>query len=399
METPGFADDQQQAARRDAAAVSALWGIVGYLFGQRRFIIVATGIVAVAAVIISLLLPKWYQSSTSVLLPNGGSAGTLSSMLNDLAPLASTLLGGGGGGDYLRFRAILDSRTLKDEVIETFDLVRVYDMEEAEFPMASTRELLSENVSFEIDNEYEHLIISVLDRDPNRAAEMANYFVGALNRRNNALQAQNARRYREYMEQTYLQTLSDMDSSRVALQAFQETYGVIDLPTQAQAFIEYMGTLRAAELQVEIQAEALQTQLGNQNANVQAAQAVVDAARRKSQAALSGREAMMPIARDQLPAVGRQYAELYQEVLVQAEIHTFIRPLYEQARFDEVREQTAVQVLDPAVPPDRKAKPKRSILVILATFSGFALVILYLLARWWTIYQYPQVKAHIQARA
>ena len=92
----------------------------------------------------------------------------------------------------------------------------------------------------------------------------------------------------------------------------------------------------------------------------------------------------MPVPIDALPAVGADYARVYQEVILQQTLLENARPLLEQARFDEERERTAVQVLDPAVPAVRKAKPKRSVIVILATFSTFLLTVaLVLVWKWW----------------
>jgi len=92
----------------------------------------------------------------------------------------------------------------------------------------------------------------------------------------------------------------------------------------------------------------------------------------------------MPVALSSLPEVSHRYARLYREVLIQASILEAIHPLLEQARFSEEIESIAVQVLDPAIPPTRKAKPKRALIVIVATTSVFMLVCIFLLARaWW----------------
>ena len=58
--------------------------------------------------------------------------------------------------------------------------------------------------------------------------------------------------------------------------------------------------------------------------------------------------------------------------------------MLEQARFAEENEALAVQVLDPTIPPVKKPRPKRAIIVIAATASVFMLVCIFLLAwSWW----------------
>ena len=87
---------------------------------------------------------------------------------------------------------------------------------------------------------------------------------------------------------------------------------------------------------------------------------------------------------DSVPGVVRQYAALELEQMIQTRILEVIGPLYEQARFDEEREAEAVQVVDYAVPPKLKAKPKRAVIVVAAALSAFLLAALFvLLYTWW----------------
>jgi uncharacterized protein involved in exopolysaccharide biosynthesis len=67
-------------------------------------------------------------------------------------------------------------------------------------------------------------------------------------------------------------------------------------------------------------------------------------------------------------------------MLIQAKIIEFVRPMYEQALFDERRDMSAVQVIDEAVPPSRKVKPKRSLIVAGATLSAFVLLCAFVIA-------------------
>ena len=52
---------------------------------------------------------------------------------------------------------------------------------------------------------------------------------------------------------------------------------------------------------------------------------------------------------------------------------------YELARIDEARDAAVIQVIDPAIPPERKVKPKRRLIVLASTFLGFAFGVTYVL--------------------
>jgi capsule polysaccharide export protein KpsE/RkpR len=369
---------------RRIRAEDTLWSAIGVLYRRRRFIIGMSMLVAIASIIISLLLPKWYQATARVLLPvSGSSGGGLTAMLGDLGPAASALLGI-SGGDYIRYMAILNSRTVLEKMIEEFDLMTVYETTDSQAPMESTLEALGSNFMTEVDMEYDYLAVSVLDQDPNRAAEMANFAVGLLNELNARLMSENATNYRRFIEHRYYEIEADLDTARTKFQHLQEKHGVFEITTQAQAFLEMVAQYRAFMLQGEIELNALRTEFGTENNTVQSAQKRVDAAEQKMNELLAGRDVLMPVPLKRVPEIGREYAEVLQEVLIQEKIIEFARPLLEQARLEEERESPAVQILDLARVPELKAKPKRSIIVIAATFSGFMLIVIYVLAHaWW----------------
>ena len=372
-------------ARRREQAQTAGWFVASALWRRRWTLVLVPFLVGVAAVVISLQLPLWYQATARVLPPEGGDGGGLASLIGDLSPVASSLLGGGGGGDYTRYRAILTSRSTLEKVLDRFDLVEVYETEGDPFPREEALTQLAGNLSFDVDLEMQYLEIVALDQDPERAAQIANFLVAELNRRNEELALQGASGFRRYVEDQYRQIELRLDSARAEMQAFQERRGVVELPAMAQGFIESLAAQRAEVARAEIEYQALLSELGPENPQVMAAKSALDAASASQRALMSGQEALMPVPMRDLPSVANEYADVYQEVVIQQTLLETARPLLEQARFDEERDRTAVQVLDEAVAPKRKAKPKRSIIVLAAVFSSFLLTILFVLAM--TIYR------------
>lgn len=363
---------------------TAFWNTVGVLYAWRRFIVGLTLLFTVVSVVISLLLPKWYLAETRLLSPESTGTSPLSAALaSNLSAAASALLGR-SGGDYFRYISILSSRSMYETVVDKFGLIDVYETADNRDPMGAAVKMLAENASFPIDNEYEFLSVSVYDLDPQRAADIANFFVDELNRRNQELASQDAANYRRFVERRYHETILALDSLKDATQRFQEEFGVFDLETQTASFLEQVAAIRAEAITLEIDYAALRAQYGPENPRVQAARSAYEAANRKSEEALEGREDILPVSRSKYPEVFRSFVELEQEVLIQKSILEIIAPMYEQARFQEERHFQAVQVVDRAIPPVRKAKPKRSVIVIASTLSAFILIVLYVLAHtWW----------------
>ncbi len=369
---------------RTERAEDALWSVLSRLYRRRTFIIGATAFVAVGAVIISLLLPNWYRAEARLLVPESQGSGLSSAILGNLPAAASALLGGGAGGDYTRYLAILTSRSVMTAAVDTFDLIRIYEVEGNATPREDAIRQLRANSDFDIDMEYEFLSISVLDKNPERSAAMTNYFVRTLNEVNERLTTESAGNYRRFIEQRYLEARAAMDSVLDATQRFQTEYGVYDLPTQTEAFFEQVADLRQSAVEAEISHEALLAQYGPDNPQVRSVEELARAANRKYSQALDGQERLLPVPQSAVPGVARQFTQLELERTIQATILEVLGPLYEQARFQEEQERQAVQVVDEAIPPTIKAKPKRSVIVILATLSAFFLAVAFVLVyEWW----------------
>lgn len=369
----------------ESPAEQNFWRTLGKLYRWRHWIVGLTTVVAVAAVVISLMLPDWYRASTRLLPPASSSSSSITKFLSDsdIAPMASTLLGEGPSGDYMRFMSLLTSRTVMGSVVDEFNLIDVYETAETDAPRVRAIETLEDNVEFTIDDEFEYLSVQVYDKDPERAADLANYFAEVLNNRQSELSTENATRYRRFVESRYRQTERRLDSARVDKQEFEEEHGVVQLPEQARQFLTSMAELRVSTIQNEIRLGALRQQYGAGNAQVASLEQMVETAQEKQQELLGGRDALLPVAYQNLPRVARQYAQIMQEVTVQEELLTYIRPLYEQAIFDEEREVTAVQVIDPATPPVEDSWPPRAVICIVAALSAFLLSIIAVLTYDW----------------
>jgi uncharacterized protein involved in exopolysaccharide biosynthesis len=70
------------------------------------------------------------------------------------------------------------------------------------------------------------------------------------------------------------------------------------------------------------------------------------------------------------------YVARYREFKYQETMFELFAKQFELAKVDESREGAVIQVLDVAEPPERKAKPKKVMIAIIAALaSGFALIL------------------------
>ncbi len=363
----------------ESPAAARFWESLGLLYRWRWFVIGVTGLVAVLSVVLSLLMSNWYAASSRLLSPEQGGTSPISAALSSSLGSVASMILGGSNGDYLRYRSILSSRTMLERVVREFNLDEVYETQDSAFPVDEAIRTLSENVSFPIDDENEYFSVVVMDRDPQRAADMANFLVRELNERNQELAATDAAQYRQFVERRYEEVLATLDSLKDLTQEFQETHGLFDPEIQATGLFDQIAAIRAEAIMLEIEYESLRSQYGESNPQVRLARDAYQSANRKSQNAMEGKEYVLPVAMDSIPDVLRTYYDLEQELLVQARILEVIAPMYEQARFQEEREYQALQIVDVATPPTEKARPRRSLIVVGATLSAFFLSVLFVL--------------------
>ncbi|MDZ7270128.1 MAG: Wzz/FepE/Etk N-terminal domain-containing protein [candidate division KSB1 bacterium] len=353
---------------------SSLFDYLYVLFKRRRFILLTVLTVAVVTALVSLFLPNWYAARASLLPPKrpGGIAGMLegglSSLMKNLSGLGRGL---GGSEEAYSYLAILQSRTAMEAVVQKFDLVKVYKIKDGSVEKAVRK--LSRNAEFDIGSEG-NINITVYDRDRQRAADMANYFIEVLNEISVRLGTQEARNNREFVEKRYHENLRDLRLAEDSLKAFQQRYGIYALSEQTEAAIKGAAELKGEVTAKEIALRIAERSLGTDNPETQALRLQVAEMNRKLREMkfgtddwFSGRSLNLFVPFKDVPELGMEYIRRYREFEIQNKLMEFLLPLYEQAKLEEQKEMPVVLVLDRAVPPERKAKPRRSLLVIIFT--------------------------------
>lgn len=321
----------------------------------KGFILKSTLIVTVFSVVVSLLLPNWFKSTVSILPPkesNTLNAGAASSLLRSITSTAriGSMLQGQGLYNYL---AILNSRSAMEEIVRRFDLFTVYDIPDT--LMASVVETLIGNVEFEIEPE-EYLTITVFDRNPQRAADMANAFAEILNNISIQLATRNAGSNREFLEKQVEATKSILRAKEDSLRAYQERSGTMIILDERASGMAAIAEIYAAKTMKEVELAIIERTVSSDNGLVDRMKVELDELTKKVAT---------------IPETGVRSMRLLREVLIHQKLLEFLVPLYEQAKIDEQKEVPVLLVLDKAVPAERKASPKRSMIVLSALLFAF----------------------------
>jgi uncharacterized protein involved in exopolysaccharide biosynthesis len=355
----------------------------------RRFLFWFVFIITIGVTTYALLSPKWYKAGTSVFPAEKNDLLSTLSGISSLAKGFSASKGlaalTGNNSESDKYIAILKSSTMSDDVIKKFGLRKEYDME-GKYYENVVKEWQA-NSSIEIQDEGT-LAVSVYDKDPQRAANIANYMVEKLNEINSALGVQNAKANREFIEKRYQQCLNDITGLETGMQKFQEKYGVIAVPQQLEATVKSMSNIYVEYYKSEVEYNVLKQTYGENHPLTINSKIEKDELEKKINLLNSGRD---PSQKDikllipfkEAPALGNEYLKIYKNLEIQYKILEFIQPLYEQAKIEEVRNTPSVIVLDKAGPADHKAKPKASLYALIAFVSslivGYFFVFLFVL--------------------
>lgn len=352
------------------------------ILSWRRLFYRAFLFAAVLSVAVSLLLPNWYTGVSTCMPPQeGDSRGGVLQLFTEMGMDfgAGSLLSQTPMSDVMI--GILKSRLIRGQVVDRHDLVAVYEEESRDHAI---REL---GLVLVVNNTPEGLIeVKVDDTDPQLAADLANSFVEFLDVFNRRSSADQARRTIKFIQSTLDSNRVRLDSVAAELRDFQGRHGTVQLTEQTRVTVEAISLLESNKTELEIQKGVLQQFARPGNQKIRELEIRIREIDRKLDQLESGTPEEDPeqhsdskvlLTLSQIPGLALELAERTREVMVQEKVYTFLTSQLEDARIQLSRDMQVIQVLDLAVPPIKKSRPRRSLIVILsATLTLFLTVIL-----------------------
>ncbi len=315
------------------------------------------------------IMTKIYESRVTILAPKesgGGGAGLAAALAASGAGqvLGNILPPTGSNRDV--FVAILKSRTMTQGLVERFSLKEYYKAKYTEDAIKGLQGATDIKVSKE-----GAISVNVEDKDPKLAADIANAYVTNLDRLFAKLGTTDAGRQRAFIAERLDKTEKALRQGEEALRRFQENNKAIVMQEQAKGAIEEAGKLKGQIVVAEAQLEFMRSFSTENNPQVLAQKRQLEELKRQLAQMQYGqgmelppespnpgqrrREFQVPFTK--VPEVGMELIRLMREVKVQETVFSLLTAQYEQAKISEARDTPSVQVLDRAVPAERKSKP------------------------------------------
>jgi len=318
-------------------------------------------IFGLAALGYSFTIPPSFTAKTQFLPPQQqSSSASLIASLSGLVGATSV----GYKNPVDQYIAFLKSQSVKDALIERFNLLEKYQVK----LKTDARVALAGKV--QISYGKDGLIsIEVYDNDPKFAANLANAYVQELQILLSRLALTEAQQRRMFYEKQLKLTKENLANAEVLLKTSGVNSSLLKLnPSSA---IESVARLRASISVQEVKLGTMRNFLTEISPEIR--QSLSELASLKMQ--LTKAEKEEPIALG-----GSDYLTKYREFKYHEAMFELFAKQLELAKMDESREGAIIQVLDFAEPPERKSKPDKTLIAIISSLaSGFALLLFVLL--------------------
>jgi uncharacterized protein involved in exopolysaccharide biosynthesis len=249
--------------------------------------------------------------------------------------------------------------------------------------MQDARKALEGNTKITVSKE-KVTKITVEDKDPQRAADIANLYVSNLDRLNRTLNVSKASQNRAFIEKRLAETRVDLVKAEESLKEFQTHNKTVAVEAQSTAMIQAAAQIQAQIMAQEVQLQVLSGYLSPDNPDLSRVRSGIEELKKQLLLLESGRGGKGMLPGDRLhpamitvPALALDYGRLFRELKVQETLYSLLTSQYEQAKITEARDTPTVQVLDPAIPAEKKSKPSirlnMMIAGVLALFVGIFL--------------------------
>ena len=349
---------------------------------RKRVVLGLPILAAVVAFVVSLLAPNMYTATARLLPPQEPGTGIQGLVSNGSGTMYS-VVGGKSSADV--YVGILESRTVADDIIQRFGLKEVY----GDSTMTDVYRKLADRTRVNVSTKTQIISISVKEHDPVMAAAMANGYVDGLDRINRSVNITEGQRKRIFLEGRLTKVERDLAAAESELKDFQQKYRLVALEEQARTVVEGAARIRAEMIAAETELEVLkQFRTDRQNETIMLKTRIAELGKQLTMAetgsngnnkAGSGDPQGDPFqfSFQNIPELSMRFGRLVREAKVQEKLFELLTSQYELAKIEEAKDVNTIQILDRAVPPDRKSGPKRVIITALTAVSVFLLAVLW----------------------
>ncbi|RRA47459.1 GNVR domain-containing protein [Acidipila sp. EB88] len=354
---------------------SPLHGLGALSFGffvaillKRKRLILGCGLVTLAlSTALAFSLAPSFSATTSFVPPGSSGASSSAALMGQLSALSggASLLGGRSQGDL--YVGILKSHTIGRYMVDRFNLEQVYKVKKESI----AEKALAQRTLFELGSKDPIVTITVTDGSPQRARDLANGYLDALQQTSGQLSLSESSQRRLFFERRLAKEKDDLADAEVALKQSEEHTGLIAMGVQTSSAIQTAAQLNAAITQRQTQLSGLLMGESDENPDVLRMRSEISSLQAQVKRMQSGasKASFGEFSAARAPGLELEYIRRARDVKYHETLFDVISKQYEAARLDEAKD-APLQVLDRATVPDLKSGPHRSIIMLIGLLIG-----------------------------
>jgi len=343
---------------------------------KKLFLQISLGLLLISYVGIYFFIDAEYEAKATIVPSEDKQLSGISSFMKNLGNIPiGGLKGSSTTGDMDLYVTIIYSRTMLEDVVNKYDLLKEYNQPSMEKAVKRLKETIKTKVTDE--NAFE---ITVHGSSPQQAVDVANYILDYLNRTIIQMNISKSKNNRLFLEQRYKEVKNILKVAEDSMQIYQQNSGIMEIKEQTKMIVGAYTTVETELLAKQIELSILEKTYSKNSPAVDNVRIQVNEYEKKLNEMQNGsNKGGVILALNSLPQKAKNYVRHYRDVEIQSKILEFLAPLYEQAKFDEVKDVPILQVIDSPRLPDKKSYPPRTLFAIIITFGGIILTYFYIL--------------------
>ena len=333
-----------------------------------RLLIFGPLLAGVFALGITFLIAPTYTATTRFMPPlqQQSNATMMLQNLGALGGLAGAATGLKNPND--QFVALVNSESVTNALIDQFKLVSRYDVD---FKVDARLRL---NKFTQVSTGKDNLItIDVDDKDPVFASQMANAYVEELAKLLSRLAITEAQQRRAFFEKQLMLTRQNLALAETGLRASGVNSSA--LKSSPDVSIRVVAELQARITAQEVKLSTMRGYLTEASPDFKIALAELNAYRGQLVKAESSANTTPTTEADS------NYVARVRDVKYNETLNELFSRQFELAKADEAREGPVIQIVDIALAPERRSKPKRAITAVLVSLLSGMLLLLFVYFR------------------
>lgn len=340
---------------------------------RKKLIVFVTLFFAVIALIHTYTTPLIYTAKTTV-LPPIRTKSNIQQMLGELPGFNLAGLSDNSSSltDPNVLTEILNTRTVS-EIVES----KLRSMEKYK-DIKSLKGLTSKiALGPNKENPSHAIIISVKNKDPELAADIANIAVEALNECMQQIAITSTSQKRLFYEEQLKEARENLIKAEQDMAEFQEKTGILKVENQTGAVLESIFKIKSQISAKEVDLRVMKSYSSPSNPDLQKEEEAIRALKIELAKLVNkegnSRDPLMSL--DKMPSISRDYIRKLRELEFHQKIFNLMLNQYESAKVEEAHSPLILQVIERAVAPSKATRQIFKKLVII-TFTAFFLSVL-----------------------